>query len=418
MIQIRLTQGQRRQVIFSSILMAIILVVISGCREQSPEVVESANLQLTQTSIFYDALLTATFSVAEAEVASSTPLPPEPTATPSSSPTLIPPTPEGTPLPLTGFQTNFLATGVDSKSYLEDTCSYLQQRWDPENSQPGTVVMPVMFHAIMDDSKEILDSMHVNKKGYYDLVINAHSNDFEVITSQQLSDFLYHNAKIPQRSMILIVDDRHKEAYFREFFLPYYDEYGWIVTNAWISTPLSSEDLWQQQIKMAGEGYVDYQAHGVEHNIPIRDYDSNQTITSDTYGTLPADEYIFHEINDPISIYQERFGIRPIAFIWPGGGFGVKGVNVAREAGYQVGFTVFDRGPLMFNWIPLGEDEQAVNDPLLVLPRFWSSSAVYRMEEVIQISEEAMTFASQNRQQELDWYKIYCPHYPPISIAE
>ena len=32
---------------------------------------------------------------------------------------------------------------------------------------------------------------------------------FQAINMQQMTDFMYNNAKIPQRSVLLIVDDRH-----------------------------------------------------------------------------------------------------------------------------------------------------------------------------------------------------------------
>ena len=184
--------------------------------------------------------------------------------------------------------------------------------------------------------------------------------------------------------------------------------------NGWISTPLSDEDLWSQQVGLSNEGWVDYQAHGVDHSIPLYDYKSGDLISSKVYGTVPAEEFIYREISDPINIYQERFGKRPVALIWPMGYFGIQAVEIARAVDYELGFTVYERGPIMFDWVPLGPEERAVNDPLMVLPRYWSFAVAYRLEEVIQTSDEARAFAEQNRQQELDWYRIYCPGYPTL----
>jgi hypothetical protein len=137
-------------------------------------------------------------------------------------------------------------------------------------------------------------------------------------------------------------------------------------------------------------------------------------ISSKVFGTLPAEEFMYREINDPIDIYLQRFGKRPIALIWPMGFFGVQAAEIARAVEYELGFTVYERGPIMFNWVPLGPEERAVGDPLMVLPRYWSFAAAYRLEDVVQISEEAKAFAYDNRQGELDWYRIYCPGYPPL----
>ena len=62
----------------------------------------------------------------------------------------------------------------------------------------------------------------------------------------------------------------------------------------------------------------------------------------------------------------------------------------------------------MFNWIPLGEVEQAVNDPLMVLPRFWSSEAHLALEKAVVIGEAAREAAEEVRDQELLFYSLYC----------
>ena len=38
---------------------------------------------------------------------------------------------------------------------------------------------------------------------------DLHELGFQAINMQQMADFMYNNAKIPQRSVLLIVDDRH-----------------------------------------------------------------------------------------------------------------------------------------------------------------------------------------------------------------
>ena len=62
----------------------------------------------------------------------------------------------------------------------------------------------------------------------------------------------------------------------------------------------------------------------------------------------------------------------------------------------------------MFNWIPLGAEERAVNDPLMVLPRAWSSAANVNLDEALKISEQAEKYADANFQIEAAWYQTYC----------
>jgi hypothetical protein len=79
----------------------------------------------------------------------------------------------------------------------------------------------------------------------------------------------------------------------------------------------------------------------------------------------------------------------------------------ARE-GYELGFTAYSRGPLQFNWIPLGKEELAINDPLIVLPRAWSSPVNVNLDEAVEVSEQAAAFADQYYQTEANWYRTYC----------
>jgi hypothetical protein len=73
-----------------------------------------------------------------------------------------------------------------------------------------------------------------------------------------------------------------------------------------------------------------------------------------------------------------------------------------------LGFTVHSRGPLMFNWIPLGEAEQAIHDPLMVLPRAWSSEAIKKLELAALLGEQARLYAERNYEQEAEWYRTIC----------
>jgi peptidoglycan/xylan/chitin deacetylase (PgdA/CDA1 family) len=149
---------------------------------------------------------------------------------------------------------------------------------------------------------------------------------------------------------------------------------------------------------------VDYQAHGVIHNIPM--------------GPDSTDEYIYGELQGSIDRFLLHFGERPIAIIWPGGGFAKRPVEVARELGYRLGFTVNPRGPLMYNWVLLADaldprrpswmPEGDMRDPLLVLPRYWDTDAIIHMDEVIQMGQEAAAYAESNKAIELEYYDIVC----------
>ncbi len=323
------------------------------------------------------------------------------TASLTASLTPPPPTITPTPFPLPTFQANELGRGILPVNYVPDTCTYLYERWNlHQNSAPGTEVVPVMFHSINDQGPTAPGDTTISSAYFASFMEHAHALGFETMTTAQLVSFLENNALIPPRSMILIVDDRKRAQYFETFFEPYHQKYGWTVTNAWISQPETPALIWQENAALAVKGLVDFQAHGVIHNIPI---DENA-----------GEEFVENEIYGPLAVMEQHFGQKPSAFVWPRGLFTPDAVQIARQAGYRLGFTAWPRGPLLFNWIPLGALEQAASDPLMVLPRYWATNARSEMDKAVKISQEAQVFAEGNKALELKYYGQYCKDYPEL----
>jgi hypothetical protein len=349
----------------------------------------------------------------ETATASPTPLPTStPTASPTSTPTSTP-TPIRTPPALPGVYQTALLNPLDTPhTYIQEPCPYLRDKWSSTNSAPGTVAMVIMFHGIEADDI-ILNPDQISEKRFHESIGALMNHGFEAITTAQLTDFLEHNAKIPPHSVLLVVDDRHHAQYFDQYFRPYWEADGWPVVNAWISASRDNIDaaLWQEQEVLNAEGWVDYQAHGVVHNTPMWPGVSDAYITSELQGSIDA--------------FQLHFDKTPIAIIWPGGGFSSRSVEIARQLGYRLGFTTTPRGPLMFDWIPLSDvadplrpswgPEGSVNDPLLVLPRYWDTDASIHLDDVVQMGQEAAAYAEQNKATELEYYDIVCAsQYGPI----
>jgi hypothetical protein len=266
-------------------------------------------------------------------------------------------------------------------------------RWSAEGSEPGTVVVPIMFHSIVQNGTRVTDLKDISADQFLDFVTYAQYMGFETITTQELLGFLTENASIPPRSMMIIVDDR-RPGLIREWLMPVLEENDWTVTSAYIADPGSLTWAWDLMDQLFSLGRMDVQSHGFTGQLYI-------------VPETPEDQ-IQNEIWNSTAVLEEHFGTRPIAFIWPGGNFTPLSVQIARQGGYELGFTAYSRGPLLFNWIPLGEEERAVNDPLMVLPRAWSSAVNVNLDDAVKIGEQAAAFAEQNFQTEADWYRTYC----------
>lgn len=376
----------------------LVFGLVTGCASPAKNISPTVDPGLAQTAVFQKALEQATRLVpTRTSTATLTPLPPTPTATV---------TPIRTPPALPGlFTTTVLDKNLTPQTYIKDTCEYLKDRWDPNNSAPGTVVMTIMYHSVTEDYRPLLaDGSQVHHSDLVRTFEHAHEVGFQTINTTQLADFLEHNARIPPRSLLIIVDDRKRKEYYETHFFSFLKEFNWTLTNAWISAKDTPDYLWKENEEVVATGLVDPQAHGVIHNIPANEGSTDDFLRGELYGSIDA--------------ILQHFGKKPIAYIWPGGGFTKRSIEIAREAGYRVGFTTNPRGPVMFNWIPQAEKldpahtfwlpEIPAGDPLMTLPRYWSMDAAYRIDDVINIGKQATAQAEQTKATELEYYDIVC----------
>jgi hypothetical protein len=292
--------------------------------------------------------------------------------------------------------------------YIKDACSYLRDKWDSHNSPPGTVVMIVRLNSINKGIPQGGDVLNVTS--FTKMMEELHSQKFQAINSDQLADFLEKNANIPIRSVVLIQDNRRYADNFNRHFRPYWDQWGWPIVNAWDNQANSTDALWNENIALEKEGWVDHQVYGL-------------SIDPSMIDNL-SDTYFIEELQKQITTFQQHFNKHPIAIIWPNG-FGIHPAQIAHKLGYRLGFTENARGPVMFNWVPLAEQidnmrpsytqEGAVNDPLMTLPRYTPFQVHDALDKVRVIGKEAASYADQNKPAELEYYDIVCkPTYGPI----
>jgi hypothetical protein len=400
-LRLRITPYTQR-ITYSFLTLSLLTAFLASCAPAAtPAPIADINAASTQAMATLSAAITQTAQV--------------PTAVPTETPTPTPTIPRTPPTLPAGFTTSLLNPLDTPHTYITDTCQYLKARWDPNNAAPGTVVMVIMFHSILKAGDESTDYNQISSSAFEILMRDLHEQNFQAINAHQLADFLEHSAKIPSRSVLLVVDDRHYAEYFDTYFRPYWEQWGWPVVNSWINLDDSiGAAALPGNVALENEGWVDHQSHGFVHNIPMSDSSSDEYLKGELLGSMEA--------------MQKNFNKTPIAIFWPGGRFGLRPVRAARQYGYRLGFTINPRGPLMFDWIPLSDNpdpqrpsytpEGPVGDPLMVLPRFWSSDADKHIDDVRVIGREAAAYAETVKATELEYYDILCaPTYGPIPVA-
>ncbi|HCR71609.1 MAG TPA: hypothetical protein DIW23_09210 [Anaerolineae bacterium] len=372
---------------------SLLAFVLTSCQPQA--VTQDPNIAMTaaiQTAFAEISQPTQTLAPTETPV---------PTATVPRTPPALPST----------FQTGLISIESPPRNYIADACQYIKNKWDSTKSTPGTVVMVIMSHRIdQDATTSNAGTTTISSRDLKQLMDDLYEAGFTAINMQQMSDFMYDNAKIPERSFLFIIDDRASASKYNDHFRGYYEDWGWQIVNAYIGLD-ERPDLWAENAALSAEGWVDYQAHGYIHNIPISD------------GS--TDEFIMSEMSGVIGTFQKYFNKTPIAYIWPGGGFSRRAVEIGTQLGYKLGFTVNPRGPVMYNWIPQADTFNASNplaipetpagNPLMTIPRYMDIYARENIDSVRVIGQEAKAYAEQNKAIELEYYDIVCaPTYGAI----
>jgi hypothetical protein len=300
------------------------------------------------------------------------------------------------------YQSRYLNPLDTPRTYLEETCQYLRRKWDPLTAQPGTVVMIIMFHAIQRGPVDTVDGLSVFN--FDKIMLKLREQDFQTINTKQFLAFMERNVKIPSRSVLIIQDGSYDAENFDNNFREYNENWGWSIVNGWVSELDMPVSMWEENIALEREEWVDHQAQGVVPGTILSDDTSKVVITRELEGSMTA--------------FANRFGKTPYAFIWPGGGFGLRPVQAARQLGYQLGFTSNSRGPVMYNWVPLADQvdpqrpsyipEGLINDPLMTLPRYAPDQVLDSIDTVRNIGNEAGAYARANKAVEVEYYEAVC----------
>ena len=307
------------------------------------------------------------------------------------------------------FQSQYLNPLDTPRAYIQEPCQYLRARWNPWNSEPGTVVMIIMLHGVRGSTVENPEDVEADELKRIMKQLKAQL--FEAINTEQFLAFMERNVKIPPRSALIVRDGRYGKKDFYTNFRQYWYAWKWPVVNGWPSQEDTPEILWRENILMEHEGFVDHQAQGMQVGAYLSE-DSSKVI-------------IARELQGPLDMFAQRFAKTPLAFVWPGGGFGQRPVEIARRLGYQLGFTLNSRGPVMYNWVPQADEadkkrpsyipEGAIKDPLMTLPRYWPHQVLSSIDTVRIMGKDARIYAEVHKAAELKYYKIICePAYGPI----
>ena len=318
-------------------------------------------------------------------------------------------TPESVPELPPVFQTSQLNPLDVPHTYVDETCRYLRNQWNPLSAKPGTVVMVIRVNEIRNGTTSEPGTISVFE--FRDVMEELHAQGFEAINMRQFLFFIERNIAIPRRSVLIIQDGTQDGSYYHRYYRQYWEQWGWPVVNGWQGYKDIDDEILLDNRQFEKEGFVDHQSQGMNPDVIL----SNES----------AKSVIARELQNPWDDFANIYQKNPYAIIWPNGGFGLRPVEAARLLKYQLGFTANSRGPVMYNWIPLGDNidpdrpeyimEGQINDPLMTIPRYSINNVSNYIDQARIIGEEAAAYMQQHKEVEFEYYETICrEEYGPI----
>jgi len=155
---------------------------------------------------------------------------------------------------------------------------------------------------------------------------------YRVVTLEQLLAFVEFRGQLPDKSVVITIDDGWRSMY--DIVFPILKKYGYPAT-LFVYTQLitgSGKSLsWDQVREMAAQG-LDVQCHTITHrNLAQR---QDQESADQYYATL------LREITDSARTLELKLGKRPTFLAYPYGDTNGLAVALLRRNGYQAAFTV------------------------------------------------------------------------------
>jgi peptidoglycan/xylan/chitin deacetylase (PgdA/CDA1 family) len=162
------------------------------------------------------------------------------------------------------------------------------------------------------------------------------NNEYTVITLQQLLQFLQKEIKLPERSVVITIDDGYRSVY--ENAWPVLREYGYPFTVFLYVKATENRHsnymTWDQVIEMKAAG-VDFQNHGFSHE--------HMAFMPAGMNMVEYRAWIRAELEVSTTKFSEKLQERPLFFAVPYGEYNMALLEEIRSFGYE-GILLQDPG--------------------------------------------------------------------------
>jgi len=175
------------------------------------------------------------------------------------------------------------------------------------------------------------DRLTVTAKAFDAQMRYLRDHDYRVIPLRDVVGFLQGTVRLPQRAVVLTIDDGYASAY--EVAYPILKRYGFPATVMVYTDYIGRGGLtWPQIEEMTASHLVSIQAHSKTHrNLTARD----PRISDADYAAI-----LREEIARPREVLKRRLAEPSFAYAYPYGDFSQPVIAALERAGYAIGLTV------------------------------------------------------------------------------
>ena len=217
----------------------------------------------------------------------------------------------------------------------------------------GYQVVPILCYHRFD--KNCKSKLCMPEHLFEEQIQTLKKNDFSIITSQMLLDFLEYREALPARSAMITIDDGYRSTY--DIAFPILKKYGYTAT-IYVYTDFvgvsKSSLTWDHLKEMKSNGF-EIGSHTVSHS------DLTKKLEAETDNMYL--ERIDRELAISKQIIDSKLNQNTIALAYPYGRYNNIVQEIARRAGYQTAVTVkFDGNPFFADSMALNRWQILSND--------------------------------------------------------
>lgn len=222
------------------------------------------------------------------------------------------------------------------------------------------VKIPVLMYHHLDDN--LNNNVAISPNNFESQMKALKEEGYNTITIQQLNDYLDSGIKLPPNPLLITFDDGYLSNYEKAYpILKKYEMHAeiFVIASQILEkgeVPPHSKAIpkmnWDQLKEM--NDYITIQSHSWDSHYKLKSRNGkvNAALFGPAYinGELENQQQyekrIKHDFIRSRNLIKEKLGYEPVAISYPYGNISADAINIAKDAGFTLGFVINNKGNL------------------------------------------------------------------------